>query len=291
VRLRVCIVVAGCLALSAVQSAEGRPYFEAGAANSSSTVVNAYPPPTQGVRGWVMVVHGGGWKGVGPSTVVQERPQALWLQSQGWATLNVDYRAGAGSLSDVLSFYDGLRSRLGRRTPICLWGSSAGGQLALLLAEMRPHVRCVITEGAPTDFQSIASQPASGLYLGDPVQFFGPRWVAELATQAFGLDGLARYSPVTAAGRLRARLLLTGSEGDFLIPAAQAKEMVARGADAQTLRLARGDLFFTHADVSTAAMHDYQHAELKILRYAQHAQKSGPVRARLNHSPLGHKAH
>jgi dienelactone hydrolase len=48
----------------------------------------------------------------------------------------------------VTGFYDRLRAQVGPRTPICAVGTSAGGQLALMLATRR-DLACMISEDGP----------------------------------------------------------------------------------------------------------------------------------------------
>src|SRR4051794_7527481 len=106
--------------------------------------------PSGAPRGWVIVVHAGGWQIVGPGMPGLERPEVDRLTSWGYATLNVDYRRGAAGLTDVLHFYDRLRRRVGAQMPICIDGSSSGGHLALMAAQRRKGVTCVIARAAPT---------------------------------------------------------------------------------------------------------------------------------------------
>ncbi len=99
------------------------------------------------------------------------------------------------------------RTLLGRRAPICLWGGSAGGQLALMIATRRRDVACVMSEAGPTDLTTDTTLlPGSNFLFADH-------------------GGLARWSPVTYADRIRAPLLLVGATNDRLVPLGQAREL------------------------------------------------------------------
>src|SRR5919202_1758551 len=89
----------------------------------------AVPSPS----GYVIVVHAGGWRIVGRGMLGFEYPNVGRLNGWGYSTLNVDYRAGADGLTDLLRFHDGLRRRIGKAR-LCVLGTSSGGHLALMLA-------------------------------------------------------------------------------------------------------------------------------------------------------------
>ena len=97
--------------------------------------------PLNGVspKGVVIQVHGGGWSIVGIGATVSRRPNADWWRGQGWTSVNVDYRACAQSLPDVLWFYDRVKA-VWPSLPVCIEGGSAGGQLALMVAALRPDL-------------------------------------------------------------------------------------------------------------------------------------------------------
>ena len=158
-------------------------------------------------RGAVMVIHGGAWLWTGPQQVQAFAPRALRFSNAGYLTDNIDYRPGYQSVADSVAEYDSLRRRLGKDTPICLWGASSGGHLALMVAARRRDVACVMSEAGPTDL-------ATDTYLLPASNFF----FAEHG-------GLARWSPVTYADRIRAPLLLVGAANDDVVPLSQAREL------------------------------------------------------------------
>jgi fermentation-respiration switch protein FrsA (DUF1100 family) len=137
-------------------------------------------------RGAVMVIHGGAWLWTGPNMVQAVAPRAQRFSDAG---------------------YDSLRRQLGKHTPICLWGGSVGGHLALMIAARRPDVACVMSESGPTDLATDTYLlPASNFFFADH-------------------GGLARWSPITYADKIRAPLLLVGATNDKLVPLSQAREL------------------------------------------------------------------
>lgn len=241
--------------LSAAASAQAAPYNEVGLPSGAHA---GHSP-----KGWVIVIHGGGWSGVGHRRVAEIRPQARRFERRGWGTINVDYRPGARSVSDVAAFYDTARSRYGSGTPICLFGQSAGGQIALIVSAMRP-VDCVIVEGAPTDLLALPSQAAF-----DPGRR-GAQIAYDKAVEAFGLAELAAYSPLHHAAGLTAPTLMATADNDWMIPRAQMDAMHdARPDLVSALHLAAGDTqtgrSFAHAYISRSARSRWERAKARTL--------------------------
>lgn len=224
--------------------------------------------PAKAPIGWVLVIHGGGWQAVGKSAVKSVRANAAFFRAHGWGTYNIDYRKGIRSLPDVLSAYDALRRNVvGPRVPICVWGGSAGGNLALLLAARRKRVACVITEGAPTDLTRFTSEPAYGT---SPEA--GPNFIKQTGIlPSFGgsPQSLWRWSPVRVARHIRARLLLGASSTDPYVPQQQMAEMqYARPANTTTMLLPGSSATptnFTHASITPSALACWHQAELRLL--------------------------
>jgi acetyl esterase/lipase len=136
----------------------------------------------------------------------------------GWRGVIVDYPPGGDAPASVLRAYDRVRARYGPDLPICFYGESAGGQLALMVAARRHDVACVETAGAPTDLGAI--DPRLGALAAH---------ADRNARRAFPGDQLAAASPIRFAGDIRARLLLTHLRSDRVIGVAHAERM-AEGA-------------------------------------------------------------
>ena len=235
-------------------------YYELGAPSGAYL---GQPP-----KGLMITIHGGGWYVVGPGAVAAERPFADLWRSSGWETLNITYSACSQSLPDVVWFHDAARALFGPRLPVCAYGQSAGAQLALMLANSRPDVGCVIAEGAPTDLTSISGETAYDAATGVSDQNAGGVWVQNLAIAAFGAASRQAMSPTGMPGS--ARLLLATAQQDEFIPWAQAQEMASAvrsthpGTYVDTDQLAAGTYNeFTHTSkkqgtgVSQPAYDDY----------------------------------
>ena len=189
-------------------------------------------------RAAVMLIHGGAWSGTDRTQLARAAQLGKRLQSLGYATIAVDYGAGAQGLTDVERFYAEARRRVGPDTPLCAFGESAGGNLALLLAEREPSLDCVIAHVAPTDLPALVRDSASS--------------TGRLATAAFGRDGLARFSPALHPGSTDAEVFLLYSQNDPLVPPEQG-ELMERALARSTLEVLRsGDAPFGHILVPQA---------------------------------------
>jgi acetyl esterase/lipase len=259
----------------------------AGRADALLSPNNEYHTPSgayaaQRPVGWVLLIHGGGWQVTGKAPVAATRPEADFFRSHGWGTYNIDYRPGTRSLTDVLSAYDALRRRVGPAAPVCAWGGSAGGHLALLLAGYRSTVACVISEAGPTDLVNYASQPAWAPP-GVPPDT-GPAWITRtFIVPSFGasVGALWHWSPVRLGARIRAHLLLGESTYDDLVPQVQMLEMQAADPVRTRTLLLPGStvlpLNFTHASITPAALSAWQRAELELLKRAAARSHTNPT--------------
>jgi BD-FAE len=202
-------------------SASALPYFQ----------VNSPATPSKGV---VLLIHGGAWVYTGVSQVQTLAPQVAQFLADGWTTVNTDYSPLAGSLPDVLAVYDAIRQNVGPAVPICVYGQSAGGTLALLLAESRP-VSCVIDAAGPTDLGSLEN--VAGDYYADLLESAG---IADAA-----------WSPgLQAAQRLTAPTLAEYANGDWLVPLTQGQELrQADPAHVSLVALDPGSEMFVHTPV------------------------------------------
>jgi dipeptidyl aminopeptidase/acylaminoacyl peptidase len=240
-----------------------------GPASGDVSPNNQYRSPLARPRGWVIVIHGGGWQTEGKESVDATDYAAAFFDRHGWATYNIDYRPGGLSLPDAVSAYDWLRRLVGPRAEICAWGTSAGGNLALLLAARRPRLACVISEAGPTDLVRWPSQTA-----------WAPPGVSPHTGPVYAYDhfilptlrpaNLWRFSPVYQARRIRARLLLGCSTWDYWCPPAQPREMKRARPRGTTVMFLAGAARtppdnFTHANVTRAALRSWHRAELTLL--------------------------
>jgi dienelactone hydrolase len=235
-------------------------------------------PPAGPVRGVMLILHGGAWSSVGRAKLSITRGDAERWRARGWRTVNATYRPCAASVADVLSLYDRVRQTYGSALPICAFGRSAGGQLALLLAARRSKLACVVSEAGLADLAALPrEQAAAGAT--------GPGQVANWATAAFGADRLA---DVSAAGSpVKARVLYAIGAADTLVPWAQATDFAAAQrrrdptAYVDTLRLAAGNALFEHAFVSDAALDEFHAREQALVEPLVTGDVVAPPTARL----------
>src|SRR5436309_3210671 len=89
----ICAGVSALAAICPAGVANAGPYSQ----ENMPTGPYAGKPPL----GYVVLIHGGGWYLVGAGMAGLMNPTADRLNSAGYATLNVDYRAGRKSLPDV----------------------------------------------------------------------------------------------------------------------------------------------------------------------------------------------
>lgn len=213
-------------------------------------------------RGHVLTIHGGGWTRVGPAMAARMDPDVKRLNGWGYATANVDYRAGAASFADVRDAYDALRRRVGPRAPICAYGSSAGGHLALMLAIRRPALACVVTKAAPALLRDLDPP-----LLGTAARHFEP------------VGGLDAWSP--ALYSLRTPLLAQHARHDALVPFGQAGALRAANPNARVVALGPGERRWTHARVNSrqlAEAHELERAFLarRMAAWSPRARSAAP---------------
>jgi fermentation-respiration switch protein FrsA (DUF1100 family) len=223
-------------------------------------VPSEYTPPSgayagRPARGLVIVLHYGAWHGGDGRGIPVMRPWASEFNRHGWAAVNTDYRTGADSILDVVDTYDRWRAQLGPRIPICAYGQSAGGHLALMLAAIRPALDCVIAAAAPTDFQSLRHGHTAG-----------NKWVVTVARQFW--SDLRSWSPVHWVKSIHATVGLDDATNDHWIPFSQGRELARRLPGTRLTLLHPGHVRWVHSYVSPDSMARARRADLRILDMA-----------------------
>lgn len=233
-RLLLALALIALCALPAAPRAEGDAGFVA-------TLEAAGP-----ARGVVIGIHGGAWYGVGRELSMTVRDDLERWRRHGWHGVIVDYPKGGAALESVLRSYDKVRARY-PGLPVCLYGESAGGHLALLVAAARPDVACVETAGAPTDLAAI-----------DPSR--SPRAAHAARNARLAFPDLRAASPAGKA--IRAPLLVTHLRTDPVIGVAHAYRMRAE----RRVVLEPGPLGWVHGGVSAGSLAALQRAEAAFIR-------------------------
>lgn len=216
-------------------------------------------------KGVMVLVHGSGWLLHGAAMAATLRADADRWRERGWRTVATTHRPCAASLTDVMTLVDRVLAGRPGGAPVCLTGFSAGGQLALMAAAMRPAIDCVVAGGTPTDLTTIADQRV------DSWRTFpdGPLMVRNVAMAAFGSERLAELSP--AKHPIRARLLVATGADDWAIPWAQAEQIrsAQRARDpaavVRLLKLEGGSVPWAHAPVSEAALRELYRLEEELV--------------------------
>jgi dienelactone hydrolase len=236
------------------------------------------PAGGQPPRGTMILLHGGAWFSVGRAKLSLTRADAARWRARGWRTVNATYRACAASVGDVLALYDRIVGRYGTAQPICAFGRSAGGQLALLLAARRPRLDCVVAEAGIADLPALAHETTASGRLG-------PATVTNWATAAFGADRLAGVS--AAGSPIHARVLYAIGVADTLVPWRQATDFARAQhrrdprAYVDLLHVPVGDQPFEHAYVSAAGLAQFHAREDALVAPLTIGSVIAPATARL----------
>ncbi len=196
----------------------------------------AIADPAGAVRGTMIMVHAGGWAGHDEyaQDVLVSRPGEMF-RARGWRTVSLDYEEGTAGLQDVLR---AVNSEVARKTsagPVCLYGESAGGHLALLAAARLSSVDCVIALGAPTDLDLYVAEAAASRDVRiDLVAFQINRFFGRTAAER------ARWNPVTLAPSIRGDVLLMHEDDDPVVSRLHNERFMANRPAAQHVDLEAG---------------------------------------------------
>lgn len=210
-------------------------------------------------RGTVVLVHAGGWSG---PDLRRELAMDAWpgsvFRSAHWNTISIDYSAGKSGLASVASQIAAARATA-HRGRVCVYGESAGGHLALLAAAELPGLRCVITLGAPTDFEAWREDAAFELNTTSMGAY------AQTAAIAFGAGpSESSWQPVAVADGITARVLLIGQGDDQVLPImGQLRSFATASPKTDVLVTAPGDYsdpeqHYLHGTLSASARTDFE---------------------------------
>jgi acetyl esterase/lipase len=207
--------------------------------------VNVIPPvqppvaadPVGPPVGTMLIVHGGGW--TGHDGDVQRHlltARGDLFLARGWRVVSIDYNEGPQGIQDVMDAAGAELSRGTSSGPLCIYGESSGGHIALMAAARMRSIDCVIAVGTPTDLKLYADEEAGN---ADPRVGLVTSQIARL----FGTtdDALAPFNLVTLAPQIRADVLLVREADDALVMADQAQRFIDARPTTQFLQLEPGD--------------------------------------------------
>lgn len=168
------VLVFGSLLLALPASSYGQvlwPELERSAAVEPEGFYREVYRPEGRSKGTVLWMHGGGWQGDDPQRVINNRPYGERMARWGYTVHSIDYGSGRRSIRDVLNYYDRMR----KRGPVYAAGGSAGGHLALMLAQRR-NLSSVIGIAPPTNLLRTTSliEPYVRSTFGDKRRAFSP---------------------------------------------------------------------------------------------------------------------
>ena len=256
-------VAAGAVPRSPAATGQGAaPTMTSGvdysAAGDGSLLLDVYEPAdAEASHPAVVLVHGGGWTS-GDRT--QVGPDAAALAAQGFVAFSIEYDENGPSrwpdeLDDVRRAVSWVRSNAATYrvdvTRIGMFGSSAGGNLAMLVGTLglddpaAPPIRAVVSWSGPTDLATLAPiGPDAGDLDGGPGTLAGTPVPSGCAADAVCLgvidpqaieaylgcpitacpDTYTDASPASQVTSSTAPTLLVSAEVD-LVPVEQAFEM------------------------------------------------------------------
>jgi hypothetical protein len=164
--------------------------------------------------------------------------------------------------------------------PLCVYGESSGGHLALIAASRLRAIDCVIGVGTPTD---LVNYGAEAIPNPDP----RAKLVALRAARYFGTTPgqLARWDAVTRAPAIRADILLLREGDDAVVSAAHARRVQAARPTTQIRELQAGDprdlsAVLLHGTLSARGRADYISALAGFADRAVVARRAERVAAR-----------
>ncbi len=170
----------------------------------------------------VVLVHGGGWDGGARNQLPDLN---AWLSAEGYAVASLEYRLAPKDIypapvEDMRSALDWMRSHAGElgidATRFVLMGRSAGGQIALQAAYLRPDasIKGVIAFYAPADMVFGYSLPTNPLIMDSRqlmVNYLGSKYEdkPEAYVASSPVEHLTATSPPTLILHGRADVLVS----------------------------------------------------------------------------------
>ena len=208
--------------------------------------------------GTMILVHAGGWAGHDgyAQSELMKDPGSLFV-ARGWRVVSIDYEEGQAGLQDLLNIAGADLARGTSNGPLCMYGESAGGHLAVMAAARLRAIDCVIGVGTPTDLHLYTVEAASSS--DDRV-----RLVSSQIMRLFGTtpEANAPWNLVTLAPSIRADIMLVHETDDELVTPQHGNLFKAARPTTQLIELQPGDKNnprsdFMHGTVSDLGRNQY----------------------------------
>lgn len=217
-------------------------------------------------RGTVMLLPASGW-----ASPTRTQQGAVWsrlaptLFGAGYRVVAIDYARGATEGLASVRRAVLAESKRPRTGPLCLYGESSGGHLALLAGNRMPQVDCVITFGTPVSFTALVDQVAAH------PDNLGYASALQTVRDTFGGDW-AGWEPADLRTPMRVPALTMICADDLLIPLAQAEMLPG----AESFIAPSGDLddpsdAYVHGSISRSGK---LAAERRIVGFVERSRRS-----------------
>ncbi len=209
-------------------------------------------------RGVVLMIHGGGWKGnIGARADILMAAYISGFNGWGYRVFNLAHRPGRYSLIDTIAAVDAINAKFPDR-PLCIFGGSSGGHLALMAAiERRKIVDCVIDQAGIPD-----------LVKPDTVSGWQP--IHDLAERIWGRKGLEDVSPMQRSKEIKVPVLVIAPDCDQTTSFARQAKFADKLRRGTLLRQYGGEGYNTgHCEITWASVNEGAAAQRAFLdRYA-----------------------
>ena len=259
------LALLGALALQASQAHAALP-FKLPTLKPKAPPTPVIPPvqapiatdPAGPAVGTMILVHAGGWAGHDgyAQSELMKDPGSLFV-ARGWRVVSIDYEEGQAGLQDLLDTAGAELARGTSNGPLCMYGESAGGHLAVMAAARLRAIDCVIGVGTPTDLHLYTVEAASSS--DDRV-----RLVSSQIMRLFGTtpEANAPWNLVTLAPSIRADIMLVHETDDELVTPQHGNLFKAARPTTQLIELQPGDKHdprsdFMHGTVSELGRNQY----------------------------------